>query len=175
MKPTIYELTYAFEQIADEFEAVEGTTDEAVITALYARIDALELALDQKVDNVLAVTVDLEARAVTRRKEAARLIERAKIDERAAERLEDVTIKLLDAAGRKTIETARFKCTVRGNGGKVPVVREPCSKVEDLPTDLVKTTITTAPDTDRIRACLEAGEDIPGFHLGAVGRHLRRS
>jgi hypothetical protein len=170
--PSIYDLSRAFFALVEEQEALEGSTDEAAIKALWAKWEALEGALEGKVDGTLALAASVEARAKGRKEAAESLLALAKADEKLVERLEKLVIMGLDAAGRTTMDTPRFKPRIRANGGKIAVIREPASKLDDLPDDLVKTTITRSPDLDRIRDELELGADVPGFHLGARGRHL---
>lgn len=171
--PSIYDLTRAFHALVEEQEALEGSTDEARVRALWAKWEQLELTIVEKVDGTLALRAEVEARAKARRAAAERLMALAKADEKLAERLEKLVLMGMEEVQLSSVETPRFRAFVTANGGKIPVVREPSSKLDDLPEDLVKTTITKAPDIDRIRDELELGVDVPGFHLGARGKHLR--
>src|SRR5688572_8527208 len=173
MKPSIYDLTHAFLALAEEQEQLEGSSDEAAVRALWARWEALEGALEHKVDGTLALVKELEARGRARKEEATRLAARARVDEATAKRLKGLVEKALDAAGRTRLETPRFRVSIAEHGGILPLVKEDGAAVDKLPADLVK--VVREPDLERIRACLEAGKEVVGYHLGARGHSLRVS
>jgi hypothetical protein len=169
---SLYELPEQYLALAARQESLEGTTDNDAIATLWEQFNALDGELADKIDETLALKTELRARARARKEEAQRLAALAKEDQEACERLEELVLRALDAAGKKTLETRRFRATIKKNGGQPKLVQGEGARLEDLPEDLLKTKITTAPDLERIRAVLELGETVPHFRLAEVGRHL---
>lgn len=173
MKMTIYEMIGEFERLSEDMEAADGSDDPEVYGAIFDRIAALDINLVEKMDGVVSVIRNLDAVAEAQRKEALRISQRAAVNERAASRLEGLATSLLDAAGQKGIETARFKVSVQSNGGNLPLIQDHTVAVETLPAHLKTTVISTTPAMYNIRDALTRGESVPGFTLGQRGRHLR--
>lgn len=170
--PRIYDLTEAFYALAEEQEALEGSDDAAAIAALYAKWDALESTFAEKIDGTLGLVKELEARRDARKAEAARISARAKVDDAVVKRLRKLVVMGLEASGAPTLETVRFRATAYDHG-TAPLVQGPGFKLDDLPPELVKTTVTKEPDEPRIRALLVAGQKVPHYFLGAPTRALR--
>lgn len=93
----------------------------------------------------------------------------AKADEALAERLKDRLKEAMEACGRTKIDTARFRLSVAGNGGKQPL--EVTATVEELGPDYTSTFVEV--DNTKIRAALEAGKVVPGCTLLPRGTGLR--
>jgi hypothetical protein len=146
----------------------------AVQAALAKWADELKDDLEDKVDNYAAYIQTLLARADARKKEADRLSKRAKVDANSADRLKDHLKQVLEFRKIKTVETLRFKVTVSGAGGKVPVECNVLPK--DLPPEFrIEIPVDYKVNSDAIRAHLEAGKSLPGCRLLERGTYLRIS
>jgi len=166
-------------QISEDMQAFDDLLDNAdldspeVQAALAKWANELQGNMEEKVDNYAAFIQTLLARSEARKKEAARLASRAKTDENIADKLKDHLKTVLQFRKLKTVDTPRFKVSVAGNGGKIPL--ECNVKPEDLPAPY-RTVITEyRVNGDAIRAELEAGKAVAGCRLLERGTHLRIS
>jgi hypothetical protein len=125
-------------------------------------------SLDRKADDYAALVQEMTLRSQARAEEAKRLRVLAEIDERAAQHLKDRLRWAMEQRGIKRIDTDRYRITVAGNGGKVPMELDESRVPPDY-------TIQPppVPDKERIRADLESGLSLPFARLGERGTHLR--
>lgn len=145
---------------------------EAIIDEWFAELKG---DLNNKVDGYVGFITELTARAEVRKAEADRLAFRAKVDNNLKTNLKERLKFFLESRNTKKLETKRYKVTVAGNGGKLPMQISP--KVIEHPETLpaVYQRIQISPNTDAIRADLEAGKPIDFASLGERGTHLRIS
>jgi len=163
-------------QITDDLAALDDLLAECggdiTNPDVAATVDAWLAELDQnlsgKVDNYAALITEIRNRAETRKAEAERLANRARIDENAADWLATVLKAALEGRGVKKLETDRYTVSIVGNGGKQPLLLAEA----DVPPDWMRTVTKVEPDRERIRASLEAGEALPFATLGDRGRRL---
>ena len=162
-------------QITDDLAALDDLLAECggdiTNPDVAATVDAWLAELDQnlsgKVDNYAALITEIRNRAETRKAEAERLANRARIDENAADWLATVLKAALEARGVKKLETDRYTVSIVGNGGKQPLVL-----TGDVPPEWCKFVEKIEVNRDKIRASLEAGETLPFATLGDRGRRL---
>ena len=153
-------------------EASEGEVTpeiQAVLDAVDAWKAELDRDLEVKVDNCAALIKILQGRSALRKEEAARLAKRAKIDEAHADWLKGMVLGEFQAREIGPLETKRFRVAVAGNGGKQPLV---ITDEAALLADPLMVVVTRALDTAAVRAVLDAGQEVPGAHLGPRGQHL---
>lgn len=161
--------------ISGDLAAIEALLDEAQgdITGheqtIERWLEEAEGARDDKLDRYAALIRECEARADTRRAEAKRLTDRAKVDENKAEGLKRTLKWFFEAHELKRIETPRFKLTLAKNGGRAGV--EVLAPPEELPPEFVRT--KREPDVDAIRTALEAGQFLPFATLKERGHSIR--
>lgn len=141
----------------------DGEITEAAASALEQWFAELGDKRDAKVDGYVAVIRTYEARAQNKRDEASRLEKRADIDENKAKRLRERLRDFLVLHDLKKIETSRFTVSVQLSGGVRAMSKLP--PVDDLPLEFVKTVTTSSPDTDALRAALDAGRELSFAHL----------
>lgn len=165
-------------EIGDDLLALATLIDEhgeelssEVEQALEAWFAEVGEARDRKLDGYAALIRSMELRAAVRKEESDRLLKRVQVDANTARRLKDRLKMFMEMTGLKKVETARYRIVVQANGGKVPVDVQ--AAVEELAPVFVRT--RKEPDTDTIRAALEAGTDVPGCRLLPRGSHLRIS
>jgi hypothetical protein len=136
---------------------------------------ALDEERDKKLDNIGAFVKDLEARGKARTEIRKQMEKLEKADFNKAKYLKEFVLHFFQANGiNDTIQTLRCKFRKQPNGGLMPLVLTESAVVEPhlLPERFQKVTIT--PDTDAIRAALDAGEELKGIAMFAErGEHLR--
>ena len=165
---SLYAISSELELILDAI--LEGGADSPEAQqALESHLAGLDAALDDKADDYAGLIRSLELRSAARKTEADRMRALAKADEALAERLKDRLKEAMEACGRTKIDTARFRLSVAGNGGKQPL--EVTATVEELGPDYTSTFVEV--DNTKIRAALEAGKVVPGCTLLPRGTGLR--
>jgi len=126
---------------------------------------------DRKLDGYAALISEMQARAEARKSEAQRLMELAKADERRAQLLKERLKWFFESQQLKTIETTRYRLSLAKNGGKAPLILKSDLSPHQLPERFRNTSIE--PNTNAIRAALEAGENLDFASLGDRGTSLR--
>ncbi len=165
---SLYAISSELELILDAI--LEGGADSPEAQqALEAHLAGLDAALDDEADNYAGLIRSLELRSAARKTEAERMRSLARADEALAERLKDRLKEAMEACGRTKIDTARFRLSVAGNGGKQPL--EVTVTAEELGPDYTSTFVEV--DNTKIRAALEAGKVVPGCTLLPRGTGLR--
>ena len=145
---------------------VSAGVAEAAIDSWFEELGARR---DAKVDSYCALIRNLEARATSRKAEAARLSDRARIDTNAIERLKSRLLFFFDKHSMRSLETARFRISAQANGGVQPLaITQPA---ESLPDEFVE--LRREPLKGLIREMLEAGETLPFAELLPRGRSIR--
>lgn len=159
----------AISYLIDEATSEDGEIDTAVEAELTKWFETLLKDRDNKLDNYGALVRTLELRAAARKEEMERLARRVVVDTNQAKYLKQRLREFLDLHKMPKVETRRYKFNCQNNGGVLPM-QLPDSP-ETLPKDYQR--IEVKADTDKIRADLSAGKQVPGCSLGVRGRHLR--
>jgi hypothetical protein len=100
--PTAYELIEDMRALEELLEQQESEADFDAVAAWLKEIDA---ALEVKADRMACLAEALRGRAELRAREAKRLKQRADADSAAAERIDARLLEMLEASGRKSLET----------------------------------------------------------------------
>ena len=116
---TLYELSEDYLRLLDLLEDPES--DEQ---ALEVELDHISGLIAQKAEAIAGLVAHIEGLADARHAEAKRLDERARADERHAQRLRDYVLRHMLAIGSTRIETTRFSLHVRNNPLAVEVLEE---------------------------------------------------
>ncbi len=173
-KRTLWDIDADMSALDDLIDEAEGdiTACEATVDAWFAELKG---DLSAKVDGYAGFIGELNARAEARKEEADRLAHRAKIDANLRDYLKNRLKDFFAARGLKKLETKRYKLTVAGNGGKLPLLLADSAKnePEKLPEPFRK--VSYSPNAEAIRAELEAGKPLEFATLGERGTHLRIS
>ena len=171
---TLWDIDADMAALDDLVEENEGdiTACESIVDAWFAENQGNLVA---KVDGYAAFIGELNARAEARKEEADRLAHRARIDAALRDYLKGRLKDFFSARGMKKLETKRYKLTVAGNGGKLPLLLNDAAKnePEKLPEAFRK--VSYSPNSEAIRAELEAGKPLEFATLGERGTHLRIS
>lgn len=161
IKSEMLVLLDAFDQHGAESPETEAAFREHAMS--------LAEAFDAKADDYAALIRIAETRAAARREESERLALLAASDDLLAKRLKESLLIAMQETGRTKVDTARFRLSVKRNGGKTPV---DISDTALLPPEYLVPKVTHTVDRDAIRAALEAGTPVPGAALGERGWRL---
>jgi hypothetical protein len=172
MSRTLFELSTEMLEFDDMLESLDDD-DSALIERLRSYLEDLSTEVDEKLDRYATLIQEITQRGAVRRTEATRLMQRAKIDENKSQWLKVQLLQFFATHDMKSVETAHFRITRAGNGGKLPVILH--IPEEELPADYVRQTTTIKADVDHIREALESGIEVPGAELGQRGFSLRIS
>jgi hypothetical protein len=160
-------------EIGDDLQALEDlllerggdVTDEDAERILDEWLKREGEAEADKVDRYVALIRTMLSRSANRLHEAQRITERAKIDEREADRLKDRLIAYMQLMGRKTIEGLRFRTTLAGNGGKKRLTIVDGTKPEDVPLVYRMVNVRIAAPSPMLRQLLD---ELLEKHAGAA-------
>ena len=158
----MYELTDAFQELYVNDEL----TDEEVED----KLQALNMELEEKCSNGIALIQTLKAAVDGMKAEEMRLKQRRTSLENRIGKIKDYYQAELTAIGKTKILTSRGTMTIAKSGGKLPM------KIDDenlIPQDFKK--IVYEVDKDKLREALEDGEIISGAHLEERGNYLKIS
>lgn len=120
--------------------------------------EGLELA--DKLDATMSAARYLEGQAAIVAEEIARLTARKKSFDGQAKSVKAYILQCLITAEQKTLKTEFNTFTVRKGATSLVI-----DNVDDLPDEYVSTEVKTTADNKKVKAALEAGENIKGAHL----------
>ena len=115
----LYEIAQVLIDLRRDIE--EGNIPEEAIADT---LECVELALEDKADNIACWIKNLNAETAAIKAEEDKLKERRQAKEREAERLQRYLADMLTMAGVDKVETARNKITFRKNPPKVVIADE---------------------------------------------------
>jgi len=104
-------------------EMVDDDGNEIPDEVICDTFEALEGELNDKVDDVVHTIMKLKSSSALKRKRAAELNERARMEERRAERLKELLMEWLDSLGKTKIRTDFLRVTIRSNPGSLLVTQ----------------------------------------------------
>ena len=164
--PTLFELTNDLNALLD-FGYTEDDSEAFMDT-----LNSIMSGMEDKADGYCAVISRFDANVSMIKAEEARLKARREVIEHNIQRMKDalqVTLETMEANGmeKPMIKTGLHTIKLAGNGGK-----QPLKVIEDKVPDNFKKIILET-DKDKIRAAIEAGEDVSEFaELLPRGRHV---
>ena len=164
---TASQAALALEQLIESTEADGGL----VGVELEGQIDWLASQssdLAPAIDDLLAISNEIEHRAAGRKAESKRLLELSKRDSQIADWMKGQIARVLESSGATTIQTARHRVSLATPGG----VRA-LEIVGDVPEAFTTKVITTVPNKELIRATLEAGQSLPFAMLHSKQKVLK--
>ena len=148
---TASQAALALEQLIESTEAdggLVGVELEGQIDWLASQSNDLKPAID----DLLAISSEIEHRAAGRKAESKRLLELSKRDSQIADWMKGQIARVMEASGTTSIQTDRHRVTLANPGG----VR--ALEITGVVPDEFTTTVTTVvPNKELIRAYLEAG------------------
>jgi hypothetical protein len=166
---TASQAALALEQLIESTEAdggLVGVELEGQIDWLASQSNDLKPAID----DLLAISSEIEHRAAGRKAESKRLLELSKRDSQIADWMKGQIARVLEASATTTIQTARHRVTLVNPGG----VRA-LEITGDVPEAFTTKVITIVPNKELIRATLEAGQPLAFAMLHSKQKVLKVS
>lgn len=130
MEEKLYEIAGEIRRILDNATNLE--TGE-VADGAWEQLDALMERLEAKLDACAAYTKNQSAFATAARREAQRLMHRARVVENNIDSFKSYMRECLIGAGERKVETPRFKIYLRRRADDVAV-----KSIEDVPPEFVR-------------------------------------
>lgn len=152
----LYEIPAVIDAILEDGFTVDEETGEVWDES---DLDALDMALDDKLEATACYVKNLTAEADALKAEAATLSERAKAKSAKAERMRDYINRSMERAGKAKLETSKCALTTRKTE-RVEVL-----DVDMVPDILKHEKVTWTPDKLEIKKRIKAGDIIPGCAL----------
>lgn len=157
----IYELTSNYEHLLNMLYD-EDVDEQAILDTL----ESIEGDIEDKADGYAKIIKELEMQSNARKIEAKRLMESARVLDNRIKMLKSNLFNCMKFTGKTKFTTNLFSFNIAKNGGKQPLTID-----GDVPKEYTKT--ITENDTDKIRADLESGKDLPFAHLEPRSESLR--
>lgn len=156
-------------QIAILLSAYPSLEDDAELLA-----DMLEgeTNLNGMLERIMDVKFEAEDMTTAIKAREAALKARRERFEDKADAMKDLALSLMQAAKLDKIELTEATLSIRKPSKRVEIVNE-----DEVPSQLMRVTVSKAPDKAAIKAQLEAGETVPGCLMGTgeVGLTVKRS
>lgn len=159
--PNLYQITSDWEKVY--VMLYDEETDEKMIRDT---LESIEGEFEDKADNYAKIIRELLGDAEKIKTEKKRLEARQKSIENRAKLLKDKLQEAMKKIGKPQFKTNLFSFNIAKNGGKQVLTID-----GDVPEEYTKTIIEN--DTDKIRAELEEGKNLPFAHLEPRGESLR--
>lgn len=159
--PNLYVLNQNYEKVLNMLYD-EDIDEQMVLDTL----ESIEGEIEDKADGYAKIIKELEAKRDARKAEAKRLTENAKVFDNRVNALKQNLFNTMKSTGKTKFATDLFSFNIAKNGGKQTLTID-----GDVPKEYTKTIIEN--DTDKIRADLEAGKELPFAHLEPRGESLR--
>lgn len=154
--PALYEINTAILHILQNDAHVDEETGEFFDVS---DLDALEMAFNEKAENVACYIKGLEADAAAIKAEEKALADRRRAIEKRAEHLREYLAYNMQANGLTKLETPRAALSFR-KSKSVDIVDE-----SELPAQYLAQKITTTPNKKAIGDALKNGVSVPGAAL----------
>jgi len=114
----IYELTQAYVELQD---LIDGDAENET---LLDTLESIEGAIEDKVDNIVYIIKNKEARAVALKAEEQSLAKKRRAEENAVKRLKELIETYMLASGKRRVETDTFVARIQKNAPSLVVVDE---------------------------------------------------
>ena len=152
----LYEINRELEEIICLANEQAEESDGEISEGIGAELEGLEMAREDKVDNLCCVIKNLNAQAKAIREEEKNLASRRKVVENRATRAKEWL--LMNVAEGEKVETPRSRVSWRKSTSV-----EYNGEAETLPEALKKVAVTA--DKTEIKNALKAGQEIDGARL----------
>lgn len=140
--------------------------DPEEIEAWNESMDTMIAHIDKKLDAYCHVYGRIDAQETYLKGQRDRIDRMIKTLEYHKDHMKEGVLNSLQLTGRTEVKTDLHRVSIAKNGGKQPLKVDPVH----VPDSYMK--ITYSIDTDKIRAALDAGEDLPFAHYEERGVHL---
>jgi len=151
----LYELGESYTTLLEKIESGEFQFDDLKDT-----LEAIEEAIELKVENIAKIVKTTESEAEIVKLEEKRLAERRKALENSAERLKQYAEDELRKTGIQKVKGKLFTIALQKNPPSVEVFSE-----SDIPENYYRVVTQKSIDKKSILEVLKAGESVPGVSL----------
>lgn len=152
----LYEIPAIIDDVLENSFHVDGETGEVFDED---DLEALDMALDEKLEATALYVKSLDAEADAIKAEEKRLNDRRKSIEKRSESLEDYIARTMVRSGKKKVETP--KCLLRTRKTERVEVLDK----SEVPDYFMRSKLVIEPDKNELKKRLKAGEIIPGCVL----------
>ena len=128
-------------------------------------LESMDGDLKDKLRAVIAYSLDLEIEATGAAAASKRMKERAESLDNRVKWLREYALRAMEATGMGEISTDEWAAKVAKKPPSVVI-----ADGIELPSEYVRTTVTTEPDKAALKAALTAGKAVPGVSLVAGHR-----
>lgn len=162
--PSLFDLSDQYKALLELGQSIDPEDQQTFLDTLEGLTGEIAIKLDAWV----AVMVRLKATEELAIDQRDRLDAFIKTVHKNRDHMSDGILTAMDTMGVTELKSDLHSFKKARNGGKAPmIIDDPAG----IPASFQKVVI--APDTDKIREALEAGEQLPFAHLGERGTHLR--
>jgi len=151
----LYELGESYTTLLEKIESGEFQFDDLKDT-----LEAIEEAIELKVENIAKIVKTTESEAEIVKLEEKRLAERRKALENSAERLKQYAEDELRKTGIQKVKGKLFTIALQKNPPSVEVFSE-----SDIPENYYRVVTQKSIDKKSILEVLKSGESVPGVSL----------
>lgn len=160
---SLFQLSEEYKSLLELAESTEPEDEQAFLDTL----DGMTGIIQNKMDGYASVITQIKGRANVIDNEIKRLQAMKQTLENHEKRMKEVLyIVMTEKLNERKIQTDFHTFTVCKNGGKQAV-----NLFAEVPDNFQR--VIYEPDTDKIRAALESGEDLPFAKLLERGEHVR--
>lgn len=156
---TLYEISNDLKALIDAYEAGEIPEDAYTDT-----LNAIELAFEDKADNIAKAIANINSDISALKTEIKRLQELQKQRENHVENLKNYLYEQMKAIGRTKFSTPLFNFSICKNGGLQPI---------EITGDVPAEYCDLVPNNTLIRTAITEGKKIDFAKLLERGEHLR--
>lgn len=149
---TLADLADMLNRLVEEVESLDAQTYSDTL-------EGVEGAFEVKAEKVVYAILGMDRRAQLMKDQLRRFRERIGIVEQNAQYLRTYLQHGLESTGKKRLETPAFSMSLRKTTAVI------ITDEEEVPSQLTRTTTSTAPDKNAIKAMLLAHEEVPGAEL----------
>lgn len=156
---SLYMLAEEFLLALQQLEEMDIDSDIMVDT-----IESLSLPIEEKIENIIKFSKNLESLATARKAEAKRLNELATADQKKADKLIGYIDETLQRLGKKKMNAGIFELKYRKGSEIVDVDLSRIPNQYERP-DFYTTETKLTIGKPKLKEMLKAGEEIPGVSL----------
>jgi Ni,Fe-hydrogenase maturation factor len=149
----LYELSHSYSQLLERIESGDHTVED-----LRDTLEAIEEAIELKVENIVKMLKITDAQAEVLRQEEKRLADRRRAFENSSQRLKLYAEEQLKKTGIQKVKGNLFTIYLQKNPPSVEILDEGL-----IPSDYIKTVASV--DKKLILEALKAGEAITGCEI----------
>lgn len=152
----LYEVVASYRTQLDALAEIEGLDPQTVADT----IEGMQGDLQDKLQAVIAYSLDLEIEATGAAAASKRMKERAESLDNRVKWLREYALRAMEACNLPEISTDEWSAKVAKSPPKIIIADDAM-----IPAQYIRTTVKTEPDKTALKAALQAGDVLPGVAL----------